>query len=230
MATSGSTSFDLDIDEIIQEGYERCGLNTNSGYDLKTARRSLNILFSEWGNRGVHLWKVVLNSVAMVNGTTDYTAPANCSVILEAYISSTAALASDTQDVALTKVSRSEYASIPNKGSVGQPSQYYVSRVQPPIVSLYQTPNASTYTHLKYYYVKKLEDATAYSGQQADVVYRFQPAMCAGLAYYLAQKKTPEKVEMLKIIYEDEMSRALVEDGQRTSVYITPKDYFPAGI
>tara|TARA_R100000687_G_scaffold38539_1_gene31381 strand:- start:44 stop:736 length:693 start_codon:yes stop_codon:yes gene_type:complete len=230
MATSGSTSFDLDIDEIIQEGYERCGLNTNSGYDLKTARRSLNILFSEWGNRGVHLWKVVLNSVPMVNGTTEYTAPSNCSVILEAYISSTDALASDTQDVALSKISRSEYSAIPNKGSVGQPSQYYVSRVQPPIVSLYQTPNASTYTHLKYYYVKKLEDATAYSGQQADVVYRFQPAMCAGLAYYLAQKKTPEKVEMLKIIYEDEMRRALVEDGQRTSVYITPKDYFPAGI
>ena len=87
MATSGSTSFDLDIDEIIQEGYERIGLNTNSGYDLKTARRSLNILFSEWGNRGVHLWKVALKHQALAAGTREYTADNDCSVILEAYIS-----------------------------------------------------------------------------------------------------------------------------------------------
>jgi len=230
MATSGTTTFDLDIDEIIQEGYERIGLNTNSGYDLKTARRSLNILFSEWGNRGVHLWKVALKHQALSSGTREYTADTDCSVILEAYISTTDSITTSTQDVALSKISRSEYASTPTKGSLGQPSQYYVSRVQPPVITLFQTPDASTYTYLKYYYVKKLQDATAYSDQQADVVYRFQPAMCAGLAYYLAQKKAPERVEMLKIAYEDELNRALVEDGQRTSVFIAPKDYFPAGI
>ena len=188
MATSGTTSFNLDIDDIIQEAYERCGMRTNSGYDLKSARRSLNILFAEWGNRGIHLWKVELKEQLLTAGTSTYSAPANANDILEAYISTTTSTTTATNDVSLTKISRSEYAALPNKGNRGQPSQYYVDRQTTTTITLYQTPDASTYTYLKYYYLKRIEDAGAYTNQ-ADVVFRFIPCMVAGLAYYLSMKK-----------------------------------------
>ena len=228
MATSGTTTFDLDIDDIIQEAYERCGARTNSGYDLKSARRSLNILFSEWGNRGVHLWKVALQEQLLTSGTATYTAPSNANDILEAYVSTTTGTTSSTNDVSLTKISRSEYAALPNKGSTGQPSQYYVDRQTVPTITLYQTPDASTFTYLKYYYLKRIEDAGAYSNQ-SDVVFRFIPCMVAGLAYYISMKVNPQLTNQNKLIYEDELSRALNEDGQRTSVYITPQTYYPQG-
>ena len=181
MATSGTTAFDLDIDDIIQEAYERCAARTNSGYELKSARRSLNILFSEWGNRGLHLWKVELKEQALTSGTATYTAPTNANDILEAYVSTTSGQTTGTNDVSLTKISRSEYAALPNKGSTGQPSQYYVDRQKTPTITLYQTPDASTFTHLKYYYLKRIEDAGAYTNQ-SDVFFRFIPCIVAGLA------------------------------------------------
>jgi hypothetical protein len=230
MATSGSTSFNLNIDEVIDEGFERCGgIRPSTGYDLKTARRSLNLLFSDWGNRGIHLWKVELNEQALTAGTATYSVAANVSDVLEAYISTTAAASdnANTQDVALTKIDRSAYSALPNKLARGQPSQYYVDRQVTPKISLYVAPDASTYTTLKFYSINRIEDATAYNDQQADVVYRFLPCMCAGLAYYLAMKKAPERLEAMKLIYEDEMKRALEEDGQRTSLYISPQSYFP---
>ena len=229
MATSGTTSFNLDIDDIIQEAYERCGMRTNSGYDLKSARRSLNILFAEWGNRGIHLWKVELKAHLLTAGTATYSAPANANDILEAYISTTTSTTTATNDVSLTKISRSEYAALPNKGNRGQPSQYYVDRQTTPTITLYQTPDASTYTYLKYYYLKRIEDAGAYTNQ-ADVVFRFIPCMVAGLAYYLSMKKAPQLISGTKLVYEDELQRALTEDGQRTSVYITPQTYYPQGV
>jgi hypothetical protein len=228
MATSGTTSFNLTIDEVIEEAYERCGARTNSGNDLRSARRSLNLLFSDWGNRGVHLWKVTLQTQALTAGTFQYTAPTDCNDILEAYISTTSTTTSTTQDVSLTKIDRSAYAALPNKGATGQPSQYYVSREITPQIYLYQAPDASTYTFLKYYYIGRIEDAGFYSNT-TDVVYRFMPAMCAGLAYYLSQKIAPERIQLLKQLYEDEMLRALEEDGQRTSSYISPQNYYPAG-
>ena len=229
MATSGTTSFDLNIDDIIQEAYERSGARTNSGHDLQSARRSLNILFSEWGNRGVHLWKVELNEQLLTAGTQTYTAPSNANDILEAYISTTTGTNSTTNDVSLTKISRSEYAALPNKGSQGQPSQYYVDRQTTPTITLYQVPDAFTYTYLKYYYIKRIEDSGAYTNT-ADVVFRFIPCMVAGLAYYISMKLNPQLTQQNKMIYEDELSRALNEDGQRTSVYITPQTYYPQGV
>ncbi len=229
MATSGSTSFDLNIDDIINEAFERCGQRAMGGYDLKTARRSLNLLFSDWGNRGVHLWKVSLNEVALVAGTAQYAVNEAVSDVLEAYISTTNALGNNanTQDVSLTKIDRSAYAALPNKLATGQPSQYFVDRQTTPQIFLYQAPDASTFTTLKFYTINRIQDATAYNGQQADVVYRFLPCMCAGLAYYLAMKKAPERIESMKLIYEDEIKRALEEDGQRTSLYISPQSYYP---
>jgi|TARA_R100001126_G_C4869380_1_gene172080 hypothetical protein len=228
MATSGTTAFDLDIDDIIQEAYERCAIRTNSGNDLRSARRSLNILFSEWGNRGIHLWKVALNTQALTSGTATYSAPSATNDVLEAYISTSSGTTSSTTDISLTKISRSDYASKPNKGATGQPSEYYVDRQTTPTITLYQTPDASTYTHLKFYCVKRIEDVGAYTNQ-ADVAFRFIPCMVAGLAYYLAMKVNPQLVQQNKLIYEDELKRALEEDGQRTSVYITPQSYYPQG-
>ena len=227
MATSGTTAFDLNIDEVIDEGYERCGLATNSGYDLRSARRSLNLLFAEWGNRGIHLWKVNLNEIALVNGTNEYTTASNVNDVLEAYVSTTSGQTSSTQDVSLSKIDRSAFAAMPNKGSTGQPSQYYVQRLDPvPKIFLYITPDASTYTHLKYYSINRIEDAGSYTNQ-ADVAYRFLPCMCAGLAYYLAMKKAPQLVQQNKLVYEDELKRALDEDGQRASTFIAPQTFYP---
>ncbi len=231
MATSGTTSFDLKIDEIIDEGYERCGLSTNAGYDLRSARRSLNLLFAEWANRGIHLWKVALHENALVSGQAEYTVSAGVSDVLEAFISSTAAGANtaNTQDVSLTKIDRSAYAALPNKLATGQPSQYYVERETTPKIYVYQAPDLNTYTTLKYYVIKRIEDAGVYTNDP-DVVYRFLPCMCAGLAYYLAMKKAPSLVQQNKLIYEDELKRALDEDGQRTSTYITPQSFYPTGV
>ena len=227
MATSGTTSFNISIDEIVEEAYERIGIRINSGYDIKSARRSLNILFSEWGNRGVHLWKVELDQVALVQGQANYTVNTDVSDILEAYISSTSGTpGTTTNDLSLSKIDRSTYAALPNKGTQGQPSQYYVDRQTTPVIYLYQTPDLSTYTYLKYYVIKRIEDSGAYTNT-ADVAYRFIPCMCAGLAYYLAIKRSPQRAELLKLAYEDEMKRALDEDGSRTSLYISPQSYFP---
>ena len=227
MATSGTTSFNLSIDEIVEEAYERIGIRINSGYDIKSARRSLNILFSEWGNRGVHLWKVELDQVALVQGQANYTVNTDVSDVLEAYISSTSGTpGTTTNDLSLSKIDRSTYAALPNKGTQGQPSQYYVDRQTTPVIYLYQTPDLSTYTYLKYYVIKRIEDSGAYTNT-AYVAYRFIPCMCAGLAYYLAIKRSPQRAELLKLAYEDEMKRALDEDGSRTSLYISPQSYFP---
>jgi hypothetical protein len=229
MATSGTTSFDLSIDEIVEDAYERIGMRINSGHDIKSARRSLNILFSEWGNRGVHLWKVALNEVALVAGQANYTVPTNVSDVLEAYISNASGTpGTTTNDLTLSKIDRSAYAALPNKGVQGQPSQYYVDRQTTPVIYLYQTPDLSTYTYLKYYSINRIEDAGAYTNT-ADVSYRFIPCMISGLAYYLAMKRSPERMEILKMSYEDEMKRALEEDGSRTSLFITPESYFPQG-
>ena len=230
MATSGTTAFDLNIDDIIEEAYERCGLRTNSGHDIKSARRSLNLLFSEWGNRGIHLWKVELNEINLVAGTATYSVDAQVNDVLEAYISTTNAAGNtaSTNDVSLTKIDRSAYAALPNKLQTGQPSQYFVDRQTTPTINLYLAPDRNTFTTLKFYTINRIEDAGAFTNQ-ADVAYRFLPCMCSGLAYYLSQKRSPDRIQLLKQLYEDELLRALNEDGQRASVYISPQTYFGDG-
>ena len=228
MTTSGTTSFDLQIDDIIEEAYERCGMRTNSGNDLRSARRSLNLLFSEWGNRGIHLWKVQLNEATLIAGQATYTVATDVNDVLEAYISTTNAAGntSSTNDIALTKIDRSAYAALPNKLQTGQPSQYYVDRQTTPTISLYLAPDATTYTTLKFYTINRIEDAGGFTNT-ADVAYRFLPCMCSGLAYYLSQKRAPDRIQLLKQIYEDEFQRAAAQDGERTSLFLTPKTYLP---
>lgn len=231
MATSGTTAFDLSIEEIIQEAYERCGMATTSGYSLRSARTSLNLLFAEWANRGIHLWKVSLNENLLVSGQAEYAVDGSVSDVLEAFVSTTGAGANtvNTQDVALSKIDRSAYSALPNKLAVGQPSQYYVDRQEIPKIYLYQAPDLNTYTYLKYYVIKRIEDAGAYT-DDADIVFRFLPCMVAGLAYYLAMKNSPQLVQQNKLIYEDQLKRALDEDGQRASTFITPQSFYPNGV
>ena len=146
--------------------------------------------------------------------------------MLEAFISSTASNTGERTDLSLTKIDRSAYAALPNKGSQGQPSQYYVKRETLLKIFLYITPDLNTYTHLKYYSINRIEDAGSYTNE-ADVAYRFLPCMCAGLAYYLSMKKNPQLTQQNKLIYEDELRRALEEDGQRASTFIAPQSFYP---
>ena len=183
MASSGTTSFNLNIDEIIDEAYERCGLSTDSGYDLKRARRNLNLLLSEWGNRGLHLWKVKNYEQVLTSGTEQYATPSDCSDVLEAYISTGAGTGPSITDVSLTKTDRSNYAALPNKGATGQPSQYYVDRQLTPQIYLYQTPDASTYTYLKYYYIVVMNIFS-----QIVKIYYLIPYIFLYFFYYLNKK------------------------------------------
>jgi len=243
MATSGTTSFNLDIDELIQEAYERIGIDgSRSGYQLKSARRSINILLSEWDNRGVHLWKVEKATVNLVLGQAEYNYaadptnfPNNINDVLEAYVRNNT-VTTNPVDISLSKIDRSAYAALPNKLSQGTPSQYYVQRTVNPSIFLYQTAgsnysnasNPSNYQFI-FYYLARIEDAGTYTNTP-NVVFRFLPALTSGLAYYLAVKHAPERIEQLRMLYEDDLQRALQEDNQRTSLYISPKSYFGEGM
>jgi len=243
MTTSGTTSFNLDIDELFQEAYERIGIDgSRSGYHLRSARRSLNILLSEWDNRGVHLWKVKLATIPLVLGQAEYNYtndatnfPNDVNDVLEAYIRNNTT-ATTPVDTSLTKIDRSAYAALPNKLSQGTPSQYYVQRTVNPSIFLYQTAgsnysNASNPSNYQviFYYLARIEDAGTYTNTP-NVVFRFLPALTSGLAYYLAVKHAPERIEQLRMLYEDDLQRALQEDSQRTSLYISPKSYFGEGM
>jgi hypothetical protein len=146
--------------------------------------------------------------------------------VLEAYVSTASAPGTNVTDLTLSKIDRSTYAALPNKGAQGQPSQYYVDRQTTPTITLYLTPDASTYTHLCYYTLNRIEDAGAYTNNP-DIPFRFLPCMISGLAFYLSLKYAPERTQALKLYYEDELKRALDEDGQRTSVFISPANYYP---
>ena len=239
MATSGTTAFDLPIDEIIEEAFERTGMRGNrTGYELKSARRSLNIMFSEWGNRGVHLWKVKQATIPLVEGQAEYNFandnanfPQDISDVLEAFVRNNTT-ATAPVDTTLTKIDRSAYAALANKLSKGTPSQYYVQRTVAPSIFLYQTPSSSfsgANFQLKFFYVARIQDAGAYTNE-TDVVYRFIPCMTSGLSYYLSLKYSPETAQANKLIYEDEMARALTEDGQRSSTFITPQTFYGDGV
>ena len=238
MATSGTTVFEKNfaIDDIITEAYERLGRFDYSGNDIKSARRSLNIMFQEWANRGLHFWEVGNNDITLVNGqavytmyrstsdgTSDATAVYGVDDILEAVYRN-----SSSTYFPLTKINRSAYQGLSNKTNTGTPTQYFVQRfIDKVTITLYLTPGASEAGNkLNYYYVKRIQDAGAYTNE-ADVPYRFVPCMCAGLAYYLSQKVKPELTQQMKLLYEDELKRALEEDGSPSSSFITPKTYYP---
>ncbi len=222
MATSGTTNFDLSIDRVIERAYARCGMDLRTGYQLTAARDNLNLLFSEWGNRGIHLWKVINHTQTLTAGTNVYTAPADASDVLEVVFRN-----GDT-DTTMTKISRSEYENLPNKTSQGTPSQYYIKRDLNSVkIHLYLTPN-TTGTKLNYYYVGRIEDVGAYTNTP-DAPYRFLPCLVSGLAYYTSQEVALERSQELERRYEAELQRALIEDSQSTSVNIVPQNFYSTG-
>jgi hypothetical protein len=219
MATSGTSTFNLEFDEIIEEAYERCGLESRTGYDMKTARRSLGLLLMEWANRGLNLWTIEQRSVAMVAGTNSYNLPTDTVNILSAVVRT--GTGSAQQDITLDRISQNEYLHLPDKNTQARPAQYYLQRTTTPVLFVYPAPDASTYT-FQYYVVRRIEDVGAFTNN-ADVVFRFMPCLVAGLAYYIAVKKVPEKVPLLKQLYEEEFARAAMEDRDTASVYLTPE-------
>jgi hypothetical protein len=306
--TSGSYVFDknLSIDEIIEDAYERIGIQGTSGYQLKTAKRSLNILFSEWGNRGLQFWEVKNQNITLVDGQSVYTffrSPADgtsdgINTTLSAGINATAVtigvasvtgfatsgvitigteqisytgisslnltgctrgingstaathntsdavlqfpigmtdiqeadyrVKSTSVDTPMTKISRSQYQGFSNKTDKGLPTQYWVQRfIDKVTMTLYLTPGAAQDgNYINFYYTKRIDDVGAYTNA-TDVPYRFVPCMISGLAYYLAVKYAPQRVQELKLLYEDELLRAEDEDGSSNSTYISPKIYYP---
>ena len=240
--TSGTTTFEkgFSIADIVEEAYERIGIQGVSGYQLKGARRSLKIMFQEWANRGLHYWEVANNNITLVanqnvytmyrstsDGTSSTTAVYGVDDILEASYRNIST-PSNPIDTPLTKINRSAYQAFSNKLATGQPTQYFVQRFIDKItVTLYTTPGSSEAgNYLNYYYVKRIQDSGDYTND-ADVPYRFVPCMLAGLAYYLSIKFAPERIQNLKLLYEDELARALREDGSSSSSFITPQTYYP---
>jgi len=244
--TSGTTTFDktFSIDEIIEEAFERLGIQNITGYQLKTSRRSINIMLQEWGNRGIHYWEIDETNMDLVEGQSDYdffrstadgtsatTTPTNgitgMSDVLEAQLRSNRT-ATDQSDSPMTKVDRSTYAGFSNKLSKGTPNQYWVERFIDKVrIHIYPTPdstNASKDMH--FYFIKRIQDVGAYTNA-TDVPFRFVPCMVSGLAYYLSMKYAPQLMQGMKLVYEDEFQRALQEDGSASSTYITPKAYYP---
>ena len=243
--TSGTATFDktFAIDEIVEESFERIGLQNVAGYQLKSARRSLNILLQEWGNRGIHYWEIDELDIDLIEGQAEYkffrssddgtSATSNpngvygISDVLEAQLRSnrTAVTQSDSP---MTKVDRSTYGGFSNKLSKGTPNQYWVQRfIDHVSISVYPTPdstNASKDMHI--YYIKRIQDVGDYTNA-TDLPFRFIPCMVSGLAYYLAQKYQPQMIQAMKLYYEDEFARALAEDGSASSTHITPKTYYP---
>ena len=244
--TSGTATFDktFSIDEIIEEAFERIGLNSVAGYQMKSARRSLNILFQEWGNRGIHYWEIAETNIDMIEGQAEYkffresadgtsatTTPTNgiygMSDVLEAHLRSNRTQTTQS-DSPMTKVDRSTYGGFSNKLSKGTPNQYFVQRfIDHVSIQIYPTPdstNASKDMH--FYYIKRIQDIGDYTNA-TDVPFRFVPCMISGLAFYLAQKYQPQLIQQMKLYYEDEFARALAEDGSASSTHITPKAYYP---
>ena len=231
MPTYASTvNFDLTIDDIAEEAYERCGLQVRSGYDLKTARRSLNLMLAEWANRGLNLWTIQLQEKTIAADTTSLTgtnlfgsSADDSQQIVD--ITDVAIRDSSNNDYSATSISRATYLNYTVKTTSGRPTQYYFERTINPTLFLY--PAADTTYTLRYYALVRMKDSGAYTNN-TEIPFRFLPCLTAGLAYYIAMKKAPERIQLLKQVYEDEFQRAAAQDGERTSLFLSPKIYYPS--
>jgi hypothetical protein len=214
MTTSGSRDFNLDVAEAIEEAYERIGLEMRTGYDAKTARRSMTLMFAEWANRGLNLWTVATGTTTVTQGTSQYALAEDVVDLLDMV------LRRSGTDYEMSRISRGDYLDFPNKTDQGRPSQFYFDRQIAPEITLWQTPENST-DQLVYYYVQRIEDVDSLTNTTA-VPFRFYPCMVAGLAYYLAIKRAPDRVQMMKSIYEEEFQRAANEDEDKVPLMLTP--------
>ncbi len=214
MAVSGSTDFELDVSDYIEEAFERCGLEVRTGYDLKTAKRSLNLLLAEWANRGLNAWTIAQRSQALTESDGEYTIGTDVIDILSVVVRR------DSTDYSLDRLSREEYLNIPTKTTEGRPSQFFLDRQISPNLKIWPIPENSTDV-LFYDALTRMDDADAFTNTM-EIPFRFYPCLAAGLAYYIAIKRSPQRVQLLKAVYEEEMERAIQEDRDRASFTIEP--------
>ena len=223
MATSGTAAFNPEIVEIVEEAYERCGLELRSGYDLKTARRSLDIMAAEWSNKGINLWTVESGTVSLTTGTATYNLPADTIDLLETVIRTGSG--SNQQDLSINRISVSTYATIPNKNNQGRPIQIYVDRQATPKVSVWPTPDSSATYTLVYWRLRRIQDAGRAGSNTYDVPSRFIPCLVAGLAYHIATKRPEvglDRVTFLKAAYDEQFTLAADEDRDKSSIQFAP--------
>ena len=228
MATSGTQAFNLDLSEIVEEAFERCGAELRTGYDLRTARRSLNLLFAEWANRGVNMWTIDQGSITLVPGTATYDLPSDTVDLMEHVIRTGSGNASTQADLNITRISVSTYATIPNKLTQARPIQVYIDRVSPiPNITVWPVPDSSqTYTFV-YWRLRRIEDA-GNGVNTMDVPFRFLPCMIAGLAAYLSLKVPGglERNQMLQAQYDSAWDLAAGEDREKAAVRFVPRQQF----
>ena len=214
MALSNSKDFELDVADYIEEAFERCGLEARTGYDLKTAKRSLNLLFADWANRGLNQWTIKQRNFTVTSGDGETDLSADVIDILSLVVRRSGT------DYALSRISRDEYLSIPTKTTTGRPTQFFVDRQITPNLKLWPLPDNDTDVVI-YDALTRMDDADTYVNT-VDMPFRFYPALAAGLAYYIAMKRAPERLQILKPIYDEEINRAMDEDRDRASFRVSP--------
>lgn len=228
MATSGTATFNLELTDLVEEAFERCGAELRTGYDLKTARRSLNLLFADWANRGLNMFTFEQGSIPMIAGTATYSLPADTVDLLEHQIRTGAGDVATQADISMSRISVSTYATIPNKLSTGRPLQIFIERLTTtPRVTVWPVPDAATTYTLVYWRLRRIQDAAG-GATTMDVPFRFITAMTAGLAYYLALKIPGgmERLEVLKMQYDEAWDLASAEDREKAPVRFVPRQQF----
>ena len=222
MTTSGSTNFELDVSDYIEEAFERCGLEVRTGYDLKTAKRSLNLLFADWANRGLNQWTITQRTQTVTASDGDYDLGTDVIDVLSMVVRRS------STDFSMTRISRDEYLSIPNKTTTGRPTQFFIDRQITPQIKVWPAPENSTDV-LYFDCLTRIEDADTFTNT-VEVPFRFYPCLAAGLAYYIAIKKAPDRIQLLKAIYDEEFDRAQAEDRDRASSNVVPSlQYYRVG-
>lgn len=218
MALSGSTNFEPNVTEFIEEAFERCGIELRTGYDLRTAKRSINIMLAEWANRGLNQWTIEQTTQTVTEGTNRYSLNSNVIDILDMVLRRTTN--SVNTDTNMSRISRSEYLNIPNKDTKARPNQFFFDKQTTPAINVYPTPENST-DILVFNKLVRMDDADTATNTM-DLPFRFYPCFAAGLAYYISIKRAPQRTAELKAIYEEEFRRAADQDEDRASFRLRP--------
>ena len=222
MTTSSSTDFNLDVAEYIEEAFERCGLEAKTGYDLQTARRSMNIMLAEWANRGLNQWTIEQRTQALTANDSEYSLGTDIIDILSVVVRRSGT------DFSMTRISRDTFINLPNKTSTSRPTQYFLDRQITPNLKLYPTPENSTDV-IVYDALTRMQDADT-QVNTLEIPFRFIPCLTAGLAYYIAMKRAPDRIQLLKTVYEEEFERAMAEDRDRSAFKVNPQlSYYKVG-
>ena len=225
MATSGTTAFNLDLTELVEEAFERAGAEMRSGYDLRTARRSLNLMFTDWANRGINMWTIEQDEITLVPGTGSYNLPTDTVDIIEHVVRTGNGNTATQADLSMSRISVSTYASIPNKLATGRPIQVYVDRLAPtPTANLWPVPDSVQPYTLVYWRLRRIQDAGA-GANTMDVPFRFLNCMVAGLAYMISMKVPGglDRVGLLKQQYDEAWELAATEDRDKSSSRFVPR-------